>query len=260
MHKRITLVFCSTVLMFGFSCLPARQGFLNFSYATPSTTYWTPCVMDVQSYGVWHITYDSYFTLGKKGEKKGDLTTDVGLTVGALPFKKLNLELGFDFNEPADEPLMFNGKFGTPESSLFEESPALNAGIFNVGRKKGVNDYNIFDFIVGKTLPFKLGRLHAGYYIGNSKTLRSSAGEKENEGYMVGYDYGFFPVKDEKGEFNKFVLAGDYASGKNAIGGGGVGIYVYFTRDIDLLMGPVWFNDHGINGGTKLTVQLDINF
>lgn len=232
----------------------------TFAFATPSTTYWTPCVSDVQTYGKWHVTYDSYFTVGRRGSEKGDLTTDVGLTVGVLPFKKLNLELGFDINEPLDEPLSFNGKFGTPEGVLFSGSPALNAGIFNVGTKKGINDYNIFDFIVGKTLPFNLGRLHAGYYIGNANTLKSAVGDKENTGYMVAYDYGFFPAKDEKGEYNRWVLAADYASGKNAIGGGGVGMYYYFTRDIDLLVGPVWFNDQTLNGNMKWTVQLDINF
>jgi hypothetical protein len=49
------------------------------------------------------------------------------------------------------------------------------------------------------------------------------------------------------------------ASGKNFIGGG-VGLYVYFTPDIDLLMGPVWFHDARLNGDMKWTVQLDINF
>jgi len=56
------------------------------------------------------------------------------------------------------------------------------------------------------------------------------------------------------------VLAADYASGKNYIGGGGFGMYHYFTKDISLLTGPVWFNDHAINGQWKWTVQLDINF
>lgn len=237
-----SLVLCFLFLLFTF----------NFVYATPSTTYWSPCTADVQAFGKWHVTYDSYFTVGKRGDKKGDFTTDVGLTVGALPFKKLNLELGFDLNEPLDEPLSFNGKFGTPEGSLFAGSPAFNVGIFNVGMKKGVNDYNIFDYIVGKTLPFNLGRLHAAYYLGNSNTLKSARGKKENTGFMVGYDK--YIYKD------KVMLAADYASGKNAIGGGGVGLYYFFTKDIDLLVGPVWFNDHAINGGMKWTVQLDINF
>jgi hypothetical protein len=228
-------------------------------YATPSTTYWTPCTSDVQAYGKWHITYDSYFTLDKKGTEKGDFTTDAGLTVGVLPFEKLNLEVGFDINEPTDDPLSFNAKFGTPEGSLFKNSPALNVGIFNVGTQEDVTDYNIVDVIAGKTLPRNLGRLFVGGYFG-SHTLKSSGGNVKNEGVMVGYDKGFFPVKDAKGEFNRYVLAADYATGKNVIGGGGVGLYVYFTRDIDLLMGPVWFKDQSLNGNWKWTMQLDINF
>ena len=252
MQKFKVFSFCLTILIFEF-CI------LNFVYATPSTTYWTPCVFDVQPYGVWHITQDNYFTVDKKGTEKGDLTTDVGLTVGVLPFEKLNLEVGFDMNEPLDDPLSFNAKFGTPENSLFQGSPALNLGIFNVGTQEDSTDYNIVDFIVGKTLPAKLGRLHLGLYAG-SNTLKNSGGQVKNEGFMWGYDKGFCPVKDQKGEFNRFVLAADYASGKNAIGGGGVGMYTYFTRDVSLLMGPVWFNDQGLNGNWKWTVQVDINF
>ena len=41
----------------------------------------------------------------------------------------------------------------------------------------------------------------------------------------------------------KIVLVGDWASGKNAFGGGGVGAALYFTPAIALLTGPVWFND-----------------
>jgi len=234
----------------------------SFCYATPSTTYWTPDTMDIQPYKKWHITYDSYFTVGKKGAHKGDLPTDIGLTYGVLPFEKLKMEVGFDVLEPQNDPLSFNAKIGTPENALFENSPALEVGIFNVGTKKNVTDYNIVDFITGKTLPFNLGRLHLGGYTGNSNTLKSAAGKKQANGYMLAYDYGFWPVKDEKGElkFNRYVLAGDYASGKNAIGGGGVGLYIYFTPDIDLLTGPVWFNDHALNGDMKWTMQLDINF
>ncbi len=31
-------------------------------YATPSTTFWTPCTTYIQPFGVPHITYDNYFT------------------------------------------------------------------------------------------------------------------------------------------------------------------------------------------------------
>lgn len=42
--------------------------------------------------------------------------------------------------------------------------------------------------------------------------------------------------------------------------GGGVGVYYFFTKNISVLGGPVWFNDRELNGGQKWTIQWDINF
>ena len=99
---------------------------------------------------------------------------------------------------------------------------------------------------------------------GATRSLPCSAGQAvdhQNTGGMVGYDYGFWKVKDKEGnEYNKWTFAADYASGKNYIGGGGFWMYHFFTKDISLLTGPVWFNDHAINGQWKWTVQLDINY
>ena len=77
---------------------------------------------------------------------------------------------------------------------------------------------------------------------------------------MVAYDRGFKTVSSPDGDYSRFVFAGDYASGNNAIGGGGAGLNAYFTRKISLLFGPVWFNDKGLNGDWKWSTQLDINF
>jgi hypothetical protein len=244
----------------GFVVLVLGFWYLDFASATPSTTYWTTCTPDVQPYGKWHITYDSYFSVGRKVADQGDFPTDVGLTVGVLPYEKLNMEIGFDLMEPTDDPLFFNAKLGTPESSLYEGSPALSIGVWNVGTQDGVTDYDIWHFVVGKTLPENLGRLHGGAYIGSTNTLKSSDGDVENKGFMIGWDKGFYPVKEGDKQFNRFMLAADYASGNNAIGGGGVGLYVFFTPDVSLLMGPVWFNDKDLNGDYKWTMQLDINF
>lgn len=253
------------------ACLAAAAAILSAgvfaatAHATPSTTYWTPATTDIQPYGVWHITYDSYFTVFRKADKgAGDFPTDVGLTVGVLPFEKLQMEVGVDLLEPSDDPLFFNAKIGTPEGALFPGSPAINVGIFNVGtqtsKDKTRTDQNIGHIMFGKTIPV-LGRLFAGYYVGNATVLKNSKGETDNHGVMVGFDHGFLPKKEKDGsEYNRVVLAADYASGKNSFGGGGVGLYYYFTKNIDLLTGPVWFNDEGINGKWKWTVQLDINF
>jgi hypothetical protein len=72
---------------------------------------------------------------------------------------------------------------------------------------------------------------------------------------MVAYDRGLVAAKD----FNRVVIAADYASGNNAIGGGGVALYYYLTSTISLEGGPVWFNEQGLNGADKWSLQLDIN-
>lgn len=232
------------------------------AFATPSSTYWTPMVMDIQAYKVVHFGEDNYFTVDKKASsgEQGAFPTDVGLTVGVLPFEKIQMEIGIDALYPADNPYYFNAKIGAPEGALFSGAPALQIGIFNVGTKKDVTNQDIVYGVIGKTIPV-LGRITAGPYVGNSKVLVNAKGEKENTGYMVAVDHGFMTVKDAAGaEYSKWVFAADYASGKNALGGGGAGMYYYFTKDISLLTGPVWFNEKAINGAWKWTTQLDINF
>jgi len=211
---------------------------------------------------VFHITYDNYTSIGKMGPAKGGsaFPTHLALTVAVLPFTKIQLEVGIDWMEPTDYPLFFNAKLGSPEGVLFKGSPALEVGIFNAGTKKGITDQNIAYFVTGRSLPAGLGRLHLSGYVGNGNTLKSSTGQVEKTGYMVGYDRGFVTIKSPEGEYTRFVFAGDYASGKNAIGGGGVGLYTYYTKNISILSGPVWFNDKGLNGGWKWTTQLDVNF
>lgn len=232
----------------------------NTVFATPSTTYWTPMTPDIQSYGVLHLGIDNYFTVFRKqSDGSGSFPTDVGLTMGVLPFEKIQMEVGVDLLESSDDPLFFNAKIGSPEGALFSGSPALQLGLFNVGTKRNSTNQNIFYGVIGKTIPL-LGRISAGPYIGNSKVLRDSEGNKENTGFMVAFDRGFIPTKDKSGaEYNKVVLAADYASGENAIGGGGVGLYYYFTKNISFLTGPVWFNNQTINGRWKWTTQIDIN-
>jgi len=230
------------------------------AYATPSTTYWTPMTTDIQPYGVLHLGVDSYFTVFRKAANGGgSFPTDFGLTMGVLPFEKLQMEIGVDLLESSDYPLYFNAKIGSPEDTLFKGSPALYLGLFNAGTKKDVTNQNIFFGAIGKTIP-GLGRIAAGPYIGNKKALVDKDGKKENTGIMVSFDRGFIPVKDNAGnEYSKLVFAADYASGKNALGGGGFGLYYFFTKDISLLTGPVWFNEEAINGKWKWTIQLDIN-
>ncbi len=227
--------------------------------AGPSTTFWTVATTDVQPFGRWNLSYNSFFTPGAPRTDAPHLPDDIGLTVGVLPSQRLNMEIGIDLLEPTHDPLFFNAKLGTPEGTLFNGSPALNIGLFNAGTKAGVTNQNIVDFIVGRSLPHDLGRLFAAVYRG-SDTLRSSRGDVENKGWMLAYQRGFWPDKAGDKEFNRVVLAADYASGRNAIGGGGVGLYIFFWPNVNLLTGPVWFNDTTLNGDYAWTVQFNFNF
>lgn len=223
------------------------------AHATPSTTYWTPMTPDIQSYGVLHLGVDTYF------DSDDSFPTDFGLTMGVLPFEKIQMEVGIDVLAPADDPVYFNAKIGTPENSLFDGSPTLQVGIFNVGTEGGSTNQNVGYAVIGKTIPW-IGRASIGPYYGNGNVLVDSSGDEENVGFMVAWDRGFFPTKNKADEeYNRVVVAADYAYGDNAIGGGGFGVYYFFTKNISLLTGPVWFNEESINGDWKWTVQLDIN-
>ncbi|MBF0499237.1 MAG: hypothetical protein HQM09_03850 [Candidatus Riflebacteria bacterium] len=236
-------------------------GFAGRAEATPSSTLWTNMTPDIQGFDVLHLGIDNYFTVMRKTrDGGGSFPTDFGLTMGVLRSQKLQLELGFDLLESSDDPLYFNAKLGYAEGALGTDSLALQIGIFNVGTNRGVTNQNVAYLVLGHTFK-NFGRLSAGPYRGNPDILRNSNGGKENTGYMVAFDHGFRPTKGPDGNtFNRFVFCADYASGKNAIGGGGTGLYYYFTKDVSLLTGPVWFNDTGINGKWKWTTQLDVNF
>ncbi len=227
--------------------------------ATPSSTVWTNTTLDIQPYGVAHWGVDNYFTVGRTlASGGGSFPTDAGLTIGVLPFEKAKMEVGVDLLEATDDPLSFNAKLGAPEGALFAGAPAVEIGIFNVGTRRGVTDQDTLDLIVGKSFA-GFGRISAETYRGNPDLLVDSRGQRENTGWMVAYDRAFHSVQGPAGKFDRFVFAADYASGDNALGGGAVGVSYYFTPDLSILVGAVWFNDQAINGKMKWTIQLDIN-
>ncbi len=239
------------------ACLTASTG---TAHATASSTTWTPMTLDIQPYGILRIGVDNYFTVFRKAtDGSGTFPTDTGLEIGILPYERFQMEIGFDLLEPSDDPLYFNFKAGAPEGALFKGAPALQLGIFNVGTKSGVTNYNIVHLVVGKSIP-RFGRISVGPYVGNEDVLVDAQGKKENSGFMVAYDRAFGAVEDAAGNtFNRWIFAVDWASGNNALGGGMAGLYYYFNKDISLLMGPTWFNEEAINGQWKWSVQLDIN-
>ena len=240
-----------------FLALVIMAGLYSQGFSTPSTENWTAGTSDIQPFGVLHIGVDNYFSIIRPSHTATPwaLPTDFGLTLGVLPFKNVQMEVGFDLFEPSDDPFALNARIGVPENAFLKWSPSIAAGILGLGIKQGVTDQNVGYVAVGKTIPV-VGRLFVGGYYGNDKLL----GTKTNDGITVAFDRAFFPAKSASGaDYNKIVLSADWASGLNALGGGGAGIFYFFNENISLLTGPVWFTSNKVNGDWKWTMQLDVN-
>jgi hypothetical protein len=241
------------------------------AWATPSTTYWAPSTTYVQPYLVPHITYDTYFSRGaippagvsSPGPVQNPPTYPVttGLEIGVLPWDKLQLEVGFDLLLPSNDPFLLNAKLGTPEGTFFAGSPGLAVGIFGVGTKTDVTDYNILYAQAQKNLPWG-GYVSAGAHYGAGSELlwTGSDGGVNRWGFM-----GALALPDININIpglKKIVPVGDIMTGKNVFGAAGGGLYFYFTDAIDLLTGPVFFFDKALQpGGRSMlwTVQIDVD-
>lgn len=235
------------VLMASFSSLSAR----------PSHVFWTNCTTDVYETGVGHIDVDNWFTVfnGKKGSL---LPPTFGFEVGVASFGNWKLEAGVDYLAPLEHPLFFNAGIGIDENLLLCNAPSFKVGVFYAGTQYSGHrktDFNIVDVIVGKTLPRIGGRLFIGGYYGNKHI------GKDRGGFMVAYERMFCPTEYCDGtEYCRWKLVADYASGKNIIGGGGVGVGYYFTPYISVTTGPTWFNAKELRDDMRWTVQVDISF
>lgn len=247
--KRIALIL--GLLLFGAHAL-----------GTPSTTYWAPSTASCQPWRVLHVTYDTYFGRGPTAGTSGAPTypVDTGLTVGFLPGEKIQGEFGYDLLLPTDDPLLLNGKLCTPENTFFEGSPALSFGVFDFGFRKDINDYDVLYLMMQKALPWG-GYVALGAYRGTSTNLfTNSDGDLVQTGMMAAIASP--DIKINKEGLKKIVFVADVQTGKNSLGGGGIGSYIYFTDRISLLAGPVWFFDRALQPGQRSllwTAQLDVD-
>ncbi len=235
----------------------------SLAQATPSTTYWAPSTANCQAFGLPHVTDDTYFGRGPAAGSPGapNYPIDTGLTMGILPSKKIQAEVGFDLLLPSQDPLFLNAKLCTPESALFKGSPSLSAGIYNLGFKEGVTDYNIVHVMAQKAIG-GTGYIAAGLYhgLGTESLFTNSEGKVVRTGFMAGL---FSPdINVGVKGLEKINFTADVQTGKNVLGAGGVGVYLYFTDTIDLLTGPVFFFDKALQpGGRRMlwTVQVDVD-
>jgi opacity protein-like surface antigen len=229
--------------------------------ATPSTQIWIPST-DIQPYKTLHLGFDNYIRTSKDSDGRRTHVYDAGLTVGVLPFEKLQMELGIDYlvngTIADDDPIYFNAKIGTPEDSLFKFSPALAVGIYNLGtnwdkNSASRNDLNMGYALAAKTIPV-IGRLSAGYYIGNSALLQDSNGKHENDGVLLSWDRTLSEISD------KLWAAVDYQGGDNAFGALSFGVSWAFSKNVSVVFGYDIYNHKAKAGQNTFTTQVDINF
>lgn len=231
------------------------------AWATPSTTFWTPATTYVQPFAIPHITYDTYF-----GEN-GGYPVDTGLTMGILPFDKVQAEVGFDLlygfgplSTFTGNSLYLNGKVGLTEGAFGDWFPGISAGIYGAGLKGNVSTFDIWHGEIGKTFGF--GTLTVGGYYGAGSTnlWTGSSGSVERTGFMGAYLTPDVPINLTG--LNKINFFGDVQTGKNVYGAWGLGVGLFFTPAIDILTGPIFFLDEKLQpGGSKMmwTVQLDVD-
>lgn len=236
----------------------------SIAAATPSTQVWIPST-DVQPYKTVHLNFDTYIRANTNDD--GSRTAPVvviGPTVGILPFEKIQAELGFDVisgGGDADKyPLYFHGKLGTPEDSLFKFSPAIAVGGYNFGTKSGdarngelATNQDLVYGLLAKTFPV-VGRLSAGYFVGNKKVLLDENGNSDEKGVLLSWDRTMTEISD------KLWVAVDYQGTNSAMGAFSFGASWAFAKNVSLLVGYDIYNKSATGGQDTFTMQVDINF
>jgi len=235
------------------------------AYATPSTHVWAPST-DIQAFGVAHITSDIYVPVKKidfinlKGtDDVGDgvkdrprTITNLGLTVGVLPFEKVGLEIGFDHIE-GQYPLYLNAKLGIPENAFGNFFPAIAVGGYSIGTKSDVTDYNIYYGKVAKTIG-PVGRFSVGYYTGNDELLLDESGKASENGVLICWERTISEISDN------LWVAVDYMGGDSSAGALSYGFAWKFAPNTSVIFGYVDQNNDKVTPGDTFTVQVDIDF
>lgn len=230
--------------------------------ATPSTQIWIPST-DTQAYKTLHLGIDNYTRTSSGGSATRPNVYDLGITAGVLPFEKIQAEVGIDYITNGvsgydGNPISFNAKLATPEDSLFKYSPALALGGFGIGTNGDKNslfrtDANVVYGLVARTLPV-VGRLSAGYYVGNDDVLLNRNSNKANDGVLLSWDRTMTEISD------KLWLSADYQGGKNSLGAFSFGASWNFAKNVSVIFGYDIYNDTKVAGQNTFTTQVDINF
>jgi hypothetical protein len=227
--------------------------------ATQTSLFWTNCTTHVLPTGLGQLDVYNYFTVWNKRNHNQYFAPNVGLELGVFSWDYVEVEAGFDFEGGTDDPLLFNAKAAVEEDVLFCGAPSFSISMFDFGTRYHGEDrtnFNILGFVVGKSFSvYQPVTIFTGGFVGN-RIMGQNRG-----GFWVGLQTYFCPAVDCCGvEYHKWELIADYASGKNVLGGGGVGVGYYLNPHVVIETGPTFFNTRKYNGRWKWSVQIHIQF
>lgn len=229
--------------------------------ATPSTVFWTPATSYVQPFLVPHLTYDTYFA------EAGAYPVFTGLTIGVLPFEKLQAEVGFDLQFPGfsgspgfqgSESLLLNAKLGVPDGAFASWQPGISAGIMAAGVRTRTRA-NMLHAEASKSHAFGTFGL-GGYYGLEDDLWVDETGDEDRVGVLAAYATPDWNVNLPG--LTKVNAFADLQTGENSFGAWGVGAGFYFTPAIALLTGPVFFLNEDLQpGGASMmwSFQVDVD-
>ncbi|MEI8348935.1 MAG: hypothetical protein WCI77_02180 [Candidatus Omnitrophota bacterium] len=246
-----------------------------FVLATPTTHIWAPST-DIQPYGKTHLTADTYIPVKSKDHNDNKLYVQqvYGLTFSLLSDKpqdnllgklfpyldQVMAETGFDYKKGLGHaldkwPVYFNFKCAVPEGAYFKYMPAFAMGAYDMGYKHNYTNNNLWYFKTAKTLSMgklNLGRLSAGYFNGNGRTLRDKNGERDNSGPMFAWER----VMSEINE--RLWICVDYQGTQSSYGAMNYGFSWKFTNNVSTIVGYEIYNNPNLKN--TVTVQLDVDF
>jgi hypothetical protein len=237
---------------------------------------------DVQEYLTGRLEIDNYFRASGDKNSTGvgsrdPNTMDIGITAGVLPFKYLQMEIGFDYlvtaSDPNDQhPWSGNVKLATPEDSICKYSPAIAVGIYNARPVKDIatrdapsvtSGQNIIYGLVAKTVPAfgsipSLGRFSAGYYRGSRRALVDdpdpARAKPATDGVLLSWDRTMTEINE------RLWFGVDYQGGNNVLGSVNAGAAWNFTKRISLLIGYDLYTKKSLAGSNTFTTQVNFTF
>lgn len=227
--------------------------------ATASTHLWAPST-DVQPFGVFHVTSDCYLPveLDAAGNRIATVT-NLGLTVGVIPSKVFQAEVGVDHKSGLgpldDDPMYGNVKLGVPEGAFAKHSPALAAGVYDVGTRSGRTDFDVFYAKAAMTVPAgstNLGRVSVGWFTGNKDLLLDANGAKDNSGVLVAWERTMSEWTD------RLWLCAEYMGTESAYGCANFGLAWKFAPNVSAIGAVDLFNNPEL--ATTATFQVDLDF